>query len=115
MPPPPDTPIHGDPGLQPERTDMAWGRTTLSLTVAAAIFLRWMPHHGWFASTLVAASAVTALAINLTRKRRFHRAISGINDEAITPDVASIAAVAASMIVLAGLGIFTVLLIPLEQ
>jgi hypothetical protein len=94
---------------------MAWGRTTLSLTVAAAIFLRWMPHHGWFSATLVATSAVTALAINLTRKRRFHRAITGIKHEAIRPDVASIASVAASVVVLACLGIFTVLLIPVEQ
>ena len=94
---------------------MAWGRTTFSLTVAASIFLRWMPHHGWFAATLVAASVMSALAINLTRKRRFHRAIMGIKDEAITPDVASIAAVAASVIVLASLGIFTVLFIPVEQ
>jgi hypothetical protein len=94
---------------------MAWGRTTLSLTVAAAVFLRWMPHHGWFAGTLVAASVVTAVAINLTRKRRFHRAINGVKHEAITPDVASIAAVAASVIVLVGLGICTVLLIPVEQ
>lgn len=93
---------------------MAWGRTTLSLTVAAAIFLRWMPHHGWFAGTLVAASVLTAVAINLTRKRRFHRAINGIKHEAITPDVGSIAAVAASVIILAGLGICTVLLIPVD-
>lgn len=115
MPSPSETPIHGDPGLQPERTDLAWGRTTLSLTVASAIFLRWMPHHGWFAGTLVAASTFTALAINVTRKRRFHRAIEGINQEAITPDIASVAAVAASVIVLAGLGIVTVLFIPIQQ
>lgn len=112
MPPQPDTPIHGDPGLQPERTDMAWGRTTLSLTVAAIVFLRWMPHHGWFVGTLVAASTVTALAINLGRRRRFHRAVQGINQEVLAPDVASMAAVAGSVVVLAGLGIFTVLLLP---
>lgn len=94
---------------------MAWGRTTLSLTVAAAIFLRWMPHHGWFVGTLVSACVITALAITLTRKRRYHRAINGINQEAITPDVASIAAVATSVMVLAGLRIFTVLLIPVDH
>lgn len=114
MPPPPDTPIHGDAGRQPERTDMAWGRTTLSPTVAADVFLRWMPHHGWFAGTLVAASVLTAVAINLTCKRRFQRAINGIKNEAITPDVGSIAAVVASVIILAGLGICTVLLIPVD-
>ncbi|MEO8283970.1 MAG: DUF202 domain-containing protein [Pseudarthrobacter sp.] len=115
MPSPHDKPTHGDAGLQPERTDMAWGRTTLSMTVAAAVFLRWMPHHGWFVGTLVAASAVAALGIILTRKRRFHRAVHGINQEALAPDIASTAAVAACVVVLAGLGIFSVLFLPVEQ
>ncbi|MGN7251446.1 MULTISPECIES: DUF202 domain-containing protein [unclassified Arthrobacter] len=110
---PSSKPKHGDAGLQPERTDLAWGRTTLSLVVAAAIFLRWMPHHGWFTGTLVTAAAVTALAINLTHKRRFHRAIRGIQQERMTPDIASTAAVAGSVIVLAALGIYTVLFLPL--
>ena len=108
-----DTPTHGDAGLQPERTDLAWRRTTLSLVAAAAIFLRWMPHHGWFAGTLVAAAVLTALAINLTRRRRLHRAIRGIQQNAMVPDIASTAAVAASVVVLAVLGIYTVLFLPL--
>jgi hypothetical protein len=81
MPAQGNAPTHNDPGVQPERTDLAWGRTTLSMVAAAAIFLRWLPHHGWFASTLVAAAVVTALAINLTRKRRFNRAVHGIQGE----------------------------------
>jgi uncharacterized membrane protein YidH (DUF202 family) len=108
-----DLPTHGDPGLQPERTDLAWGRTTLSMVVAAAIFFRWMPHHGSFVSTLVGAAAVTALAINLTRKRRLHRAIHGIQREHIAPDIASTATVATSVVILAVLGIYTVLFLPL--
>jgi uncharacterized membrane protein YdcZ (DUF606 family) len=85
------------------------------MVVAAAVFLRWMPHHGWFAGTLVTATLVTALAINGSRRRRFHRAINGINQEAITPGLVSTAAVAASVVVLAALGIFTVLVLPVEQ
>lgn len=42
----PDDRPHGDPGLQPERTVLAWGRTTLTLVTASAIFLRWIPEHG---------------------------------------------------------------------
>jgi hypothetical protein len=40
----------------------------MAMAIAAAIFLRWMPHHGWFVGTFVAAEGVTALAINVTRK-----------------------------------------------
>ncbi|MET3812554.1 DUF202 domain-containing protein [Arthrobacter sp. UYEF3] len=110
-----DVPTHGDAGLQPERTDLAWSRTTLAIIVAATIFLRWMPHHGWFVGTLVAASILTALAIHLTRKRRVHRAIYGIKQESMPPDITSTAAVAASLVVLALLGIYTVLFLPLNH
>lgn len=113
MPAQNNPPTHGDAGLQPERTDLAWGRTAMSMVVAAAIFLRWMPHHGWFVGTLVAAAVATALAINLTRKRRFHRAIHGMQQERMTADVAVTATVATSVVILAALGIYTVLFLPL--
>ncbi|NKX52859.1 DUF202 domain-containing protein, partial [Arthrobacter deserti] len=58
-------PRHTDAGLQPERTALAWTRTTLALVVASVFFLRWMPSHGWFTATLIIVTAGTALAINL--------------------------------------------------
>jgi uncharacterized membrane protein YidH (DUF202 family) len=108
-------PGHGDAGLQPERTDLAWRRTMMSLIVAAAVFLRWMPHHGWFVGTLVLAAVATSFAIDLTHARRFRRAVHGLNRGTMPPDPLSIAAVSASVAILAVLGIYTVLFLPLEH
>ncbi|MDR6504663.1 DUF202 domain-containing protein [Arthrobacter oryzae] len=110
----PDADRHGDSGLQPERTDLAWSRTTMALVVSAAVFLRWLPHHGWFVGTLVGGAVIAALAINLTQKRRFRRAVRGIAQETMPPNIRSTAAVAASVVILAALGIYTVLFLPLQ-
>lgn len=107
-------PSHADTGLQPERTDLAWGRTILSVLVATAVFLRWIPHHGLFVGTLIVTAATTAVVISFTRKRRLHRAVRGINQGRIPPDVASTAAFAASAVILSLLSIYTVLFVPLN-
>lgn len=107
-------PVHYDAGLQPERTSLAWGRTCLAMVVAAAVFLRWVPHHGWFVGILVALTLATALAINLTQKRRYRRAVRGIAAESVQADAVAALWVAVSVVVLGGLGIYTVLFLPLN-
>ena len=106
--------VHDDPGLQPERTDLAWRRTSLTLVTAACIFLRWVPHYGWFAGTLVAASLLAALGIALTQRRRYHHHASGIGGAVMAANIRGTAAIAGSVVVLAGLGIYTVLFLPLQ-
>ncbi|WP_172385538.1 DUF202 domain-containing protein [Streptomyces sp. MNP-20] len=49
-----------DPGLQPERTRLAWRRTTLTCTVVAVLAARTALHHGPSAAG-VAACALTLL------------------------------------------------------
>lgn len=100
--------------MQPERTDLAWRRTSLALVVAAAVFLRWLPHYGWFVGTLIAASIGSALSTNVTREARYYRAVHGINREHMPPDITSAGVVAASVVVLASLGIYTVIFLPLH-
>ncbi|MCG2620980.1 DUF202 domain-containing protein [Arthrobacter sp. I2-34] len=107
-------PEHHDAGLQPERTTLAWGRTMLSMVVAAAIFLRWTPHHGWFTGILVGATLCAALAINLTQKRRHHRAVRGIAAETVHADAAAVLWTSASVVLLGALGIYAVLFLPLD-
>lgn len=87
----------------------------MSLLVAAAVFLRWMPHHGWFVGTLVLTALAMASTINLTQTRRLRRAVHGINHHSMPPDTASIAVVAASTGALAVMGIYTVLFLPLDH
>lgn len=50
-----------DPGLQPERTRLAWRRTTLSMTVAAVLAMRTTLHEGPTTPALLACALCVTL------------------------------------------------------
>lgn len=102
-------PRHEDPGLQPERTTLAWGRTMLALVTVSAIFLRWMQHHGHFVLTLFAVAILTAGGIYVTQRMRYHRGVRGIAAEAVAADAAAVLWTSLSAVVLGALGLFVVL------
>ncbi|MDQ8703025.1 DUF202 domain-containing protein [Streptomyces sp. LHD-70] len=76
-PVPPATPER-DPGLQPERTRLAWRRTTLSCTVAAVLAGKQALHGGAGPLALAAAglSLVVWLVFVVVANRRIHALVS---------------------------------------
>jgi Domain of unknown function (DUF202) len=100
---------HNDPGLQPERTSLAWGRTMMALVTVSAIFLRRLPHHGLPILLLFAVSATAAGAIYLTQRRRYSATAHGIVQESFDADTSAVLWTAFTGIVLGVLGIAVVL------
>lgn len=102
-------PLHEDPGLQPERTVLAWGRTLLLFTTVAAVFLRWLPRYGALMLVLALLAAAVAGAIYVTQRLRYRRQSRGISDESLEPDVAAVLVTSAATCALGVLGVVVVL------
>ncbi len=114
-PKPPRPPLHEDPGLQPERTSLAWGRTLLTMLTVSSLFLRWMPYHGTFVAMLIALSLLTALGIWTTQRHRYTRSASGLKSGRIQADAVSVLWLGASVSILAVLGLYTVIFLPISR
>lgn len=66
-----------DPGLQPERTELAWRRTALALGVGSLIAIRLLPAEFgdvWWAAVGVAGLCVSGVIWHLARRR--YRAVN---------------------------------------
>lgn len=105
---------HADPGLQPERTSLAWNRTMVALVVAGVLFLRWVPGHGWFPLVLTALTVVAAVAIAAGQARRYHLGARGIRTGRIDADLMAVAWTTAAVVLLAVLALLVVVALPLR-
>ncbi|MFC7844170.1 DUF202 domain-containing protein [Streptomyces sp. NPDC001046] len=83
-----------DPGLQPERTRLAWRRTTLSGTVAAVLAARTVLRGGASAPGIVAAALCCGLWLVLlaVAHRRIRALAAGPGRVALAPRHAAAAA-----------------------
>ncbi|GER22793.1 membrane protein [Zafaria cholistanensis] len=98
--------LHEDPGLQPERTVMAWGRTMLSLFVASAVFLRWLPHYGPAVVLLMLLSGLAAAGIYASQQRRYRNGSEGIRAGRVEADIVAVVSTGASVAVLGVLALW---------
>ncbi|GAA3057909.1 MULTISPECIES: DUF202 domain-containing protein [Actinomycetes] len=107
----PSTPaaLHGDPGLQPERTVLSWGRTMLLFALIGAVFLRWMPHYGLWTLLLTLVCAGVAAGIYLTQRLRYRRQSRGVQQEKVEADVVAVLSTTGAVVALGVLGLFAVL------
>ncbi|MFI5476208.1 DUF202 domain-containing protein [Streptomyces cacaoi] len=86
-----------DPGLQPERTRLAWRRTTLASTVAAVLAVKAALHGGVSVSGIVACVLCCGLwlAFLWLAHRRIHALSATASPAALTPRHATAAALCA--------------------
>lgn len=101
--------LHGDPGLQPERTALAWARTMMALVTVSAIFLRWLPHHGMPVLLLVGVSLATAAGIYLTQRRRYSASAQGITKGVVGASISPVVWTGLASVILGIFGIGIVL------
>ncbi|MFD4989367.1 DUF202 domain-containing protein [Streptomyces sp. NPDC058374] len=84
------TPAVRDPGLQPERTRLAWRRTTLSFTVVAVLAARAALHRSGGAASVLALACCCALWIGFLALA--HRRIRSLTPARPAPLPAPVAA-----------------------
>ncbi|MYR47412.1 DUF202 domain-containing protein [Streptomyces sp. SID5910] len=84
-----------DPGLQPERTRLAWRRTTLSGTVVAVLAAKAALHAGPTPSALVATALCCALWLGFLGIA--HRRIRTLAEASRPPVIAPASATAATL------------------
>lgn len=77
------------------------------MVTVSAIFLRWLPHHGFPVPTMFAVAV--AAAIYLTRRRRYNASTQGISQEKIDAEIPAVLCTTFGGVVLGALGILVVL------
>lgn len=85
-----DQRVHDDPGLQPERTSLAWTRTTLAMLVCSLALVRWYSDFPAVMMIVAAVLGLAAVLILLRSRSRYRHGARGIAHEKIQPNVVEV-------------------------
>ncbi|WP_203135302.1 DUF202 domain-containing protein [Microbacterium sp. JZ31] len=99
-----------DPGLQPERTWLAWNRTGSALLVTGVLGLRWAESLGAWLTLTAVLGAIAASALGATRRRRATRLANTPLSRLGAPSPAAVAALAAMVFLFGALAALVVAL-----
>jgi uncharacterized membrane protein YidH (DUF202 family) len=100
---------HDDPGLQPERTLLAWRRTLMTLLVVCTIFLRWIPRFGLIALLPIIFSLMAGILIQIGLNARYRKSARGLKQERVPAPLREVVVLGGTVIVLSAVGIYAVI------
>ena len=81
----------------------------MALVTVSAIFLRWLPHHGFPILALVAIAVAAAAVIYLTQRSRYSASSHGVTKEKVDAEIEAVLWTAFACVVLGALGLAVVL------
>ncbi|SDC07297.1 Uncharacterized membrane protein YidH, DUF202 family [Raineyella antarctica] len=93
-------PVHDDPGLQPERTQLAWVRTTLSFMAVGLLALRLGVTAGIDVSAIILVIVAVVVLVVANDARRHRRSVHGINQGVVEPATSAVLVVGGGMLLL---------------
>ena len=107
-----------DPGLQPERTELAWRRTALSIAVGSVVAMRLLPDalgSGWWILPGILGVIFSAVLWRWSRRRyeRLSYPTVDIRDHTLVPDGALLLTLAVFVVLVGALGIAVLVALPL--
>lgn len=94
-------PLHEDPGLQPERTYLAWQRTILASSVCSLAVIKFVSTFGLVVYLVAAILVGSFLVILLTQRRRYVHAVEYFKTGRVLPAPLSVFLLAGTLVVFA--------------
>ncbi|MDN5795839.1 MAG: DUF202 domain-containing protein [Intrasporangium sp.] len=97
-----------DPGLQPERTELAWQRTMISFLAASLLMMRFVDRFGEVVLAMVGVACVSAAYILLGTRRRTRHIAPHFPDAPVPIALSEVLVVTAATLLLGTLGLWVV-------